>query len=138
MQRAALAVSRAPTAGKASTAPPASEALLAALGASLKSEGDALAKRVKGIIVFNIDGQEWTLDMRVDAPDGGSRLVKGPPSEKPDLTVTVNDANFAQLVMGKLNPQQAFLMRKIKISGSMGMAMKLQPILDAAQPKPKM
>eukprot|EP00955_Chlamydomonas_euryale_P045110 353069-Chlamydomonas_euryale.AAC.18 len=253
MQRAALAVSRAPTAGKASTAPPASEALLAALGASLKSEGDALAKRVKkasakprtpsgraatgaewgctfgkqiiktcvagcrasgkaatwhvshdsatirarmplcssarshvcmhpcvgGLAVwpfavlprlsvrFTLDGSfrlqglhmshcflhgcaqawrlhlrpncrhaafsrittqmfsfpnqnpilkkirrcvarrlEWTLDMRVDAPDGGSRLVKGPPSEKPDLTVTVNDANFAQLVMGKLNPQQ--------------------------------
>ncbi len=33
---------------------------------------------------------------------------------------------------------QAFLMRKLKIKGSMGMAMKLQPILDAAQPKAKL
>lgn len=33
---------------------------------------------------------------------------------------------------------QAFLMRKLKISGSMGMAMKLQPILDAAAPKAKL
>lgn len=36
------------------------------------------------------------------------------------------------------NALQAFLMRKLKIDGSMGMAMKLQPILDAAQPKSKL
>ena len=33
------------------------------------------------------------------------------------------------MVMGKLGPQQAFLMRKLKIQGSRGLAMKLQPIL---------
>lgn len=48
------------------------------------------------------------------------------------------DADFVRLVMGKLGPQQAFLMRKLKISGSMALAMKLQPILDAAAPQAKM
>lgn len=33
------------------------------------------------------------------------------------------------MVGGKLGPQQAFLMRKLKIAGSMALAMKLQPIL---------
>lgn len=33
---------------------------------------------------------------------------------------------------------QAFLLRKLKIGGSMAMAMKLQPILDAAAPKAKL
>ncbi len=33
---------------------------------------------------------------------------------------------------------QAFLTRKLKLSGGMGMAMKLQPVLDAAAPKAKM
>jgi hypothetical protein len=33
---------------------------------------------------------------------------------------------------------QAFLLRKLKISGSMGMAMKLPAVLEAAQPKSKM
>ena len=33
---------------------------------------------------------------------------------------------------------QAFLMRKLKIQGSMALAMKLQPILDAAAPKSKL
>lgn len=42
-------------------------------------------------------------------------------------------------VNGKLGSQQAFFMGKLKISGSMGLAMKLQPILDAAaEPKAKL
>ena len=36
-----------------------------------------------------------------------SIILQGPPqNEKPDLTLTVSDENFAKLVMGKLNPQQ--------------------------------
>ncbi|GLC61178.1 hypothetical protein PLESTB_001728000 [Pleodorina starrii] len=125
---------RAPTAAAATKA---SAALLQQLGKSLESEGPKLAKRIKGVVVFKIDGEEWTLDLS-EGTDG--KLYKGPPegSDKPDLTLTMSDANFAQLVMGKLNPQQAFLMQKLKINGSMAMAMKLQPILDAAQPKSKM
>jgi hypothetical protein len=34
--------------------------------------------------------------------------------------------------------QQAFLLRKLKLSGSMGLALKLQPILDAAAPRAKL
>ena len=33
---------------------------------------------------------------------------------------------------------QAFLTRKLKIGGSMGLALKLQPILDAAAPRAKL
>jgi hypothetical protein len=33
---------------------------------------------------------------------------------------------------------QAFLLRKLKIAGSMGMAMKLPAVLEAAQPKAKL
>ncbi len=33
---------------------------------------------------------------------------------------------------------QAFLMRKLKIGGSMALALKLQPILDAAAPRAKL
>ncbi len=59
----------------------------------------------QGIVVFKIDDAEWTLDLRPEAT--GERLYEGPPKEdKADITLTVTDANFAQLVMGKLNPQQ--------------------------------
>lgn len=92
---------------------------------------------MQAMVLFIIDGEKWTLDLR---PEHGT-LTKGPPSEdqdKPDLTLIMNDATFVGLVMGKIGSQQAFLMRKLKINGSMGLAMKLQPILDAAAPKSKM
>ena len=131
--------------------------------------------------MFKVEEDDWTLDLR----EGKGSVAKGVPSDKPDLTLTVSDENFAKMVMGKLNPQQvgfvvsfcdgrgararvgksgggggegggdrhpptqhthankqytnkAFLLRKLKISGSMGMALKLQPILDAAAPKAKL
>lgn len=56
----------------------------------------------QGLIVFDIDGEQWSLDLR----EGSGSLAKGLPADKADLTLTVTDANFAQLVMGKLNPQQ--------------------------------
>jgi len=114
-----------------------SEALLEELGKTLGKDDEQrekLIKKITGIVVFNIDGDNWTLDLR----EGKGTLNKGAPSDKEDIKLTINDDNFVKLVMGKLNPQQAFIMRKLKIAGSMALAMKLQPILDAAQPKAKL
>ena len=53
-------------------------------------------------MVFDIDGEKWTLDLTP-----GSRGVKhGAPDGKPDLTLTISDENFVKLVMGKMGPQQ--------------------------------
>eukprot|EP00878_Enallax_costatus_P003979 GHUV01004201.1.p2 GENE.GHUV01004201.1~~GHUV01004201.1.p2 ORF type:complete len:129 (+),score=40.24 GHUV01004201.1:99-485(+) len=120
----------------AGTPTKAAEALFDQLDKALKTEGEDLVAKTKGLVVFNIEGDQWTLDLR---PESGSGSVKkGAPAEKPDLTLTISDDNFVKLVMGKLNPQQAFLLRKLKISGSMGLALKLQPILDAAAPRAKL
>ena len=81
--------------------------------------------------MFDVNGKKWTLDLT----KGAGSVKEGEPDIKPDLTLTINDANFAQLVAGKLGAQQAFLFRKLRIKGSMAMAMKLQPILDAANEK---
>ncbi len=87
-------------------------------------------------MVFIIDGEQWTLDLR---PGKGSLARGEPPNgDKADITLSMNDDTFVKLVGGKIGSQQAFLMRKLKINGSMGLAMKLQPILDAAAPKAKM
>lgn len=57
---------------------------------------------------------------------------------KADIVLTMNGTTFVNLVNGKIGSQQAFLMRKLKIKGSMALAMKLQPVLDAAGPKSKL
>ena len=55
-------------------------------------------------MVFNIDNEKWTLDLRTKG-----RVYSGEPEndEKADLTLTITDENFMKLVMGKLGPQQA-------------------------------
>jgi putative sterol carrier protein len=59
-----------------------------------------------------------------------------PEGSTPDLTLTMTDDTFAKLVSGKLNPQQAFIFRKLKIKGGMAMAMKVTPVLQAARSPP--
>ena len=46
---------------------------------------------------------EWTLDLRQGETPS---LVDGPPKTEPDLRVTINDDNFANLVSGKLGQQK--------------------------------
>ena len=52
--------------------------------------------------------------------------------------MTTSDENFAKLASGSLNPQSAFLSGKIKIQGSMALAMKLQPVMSALGPQAKL
>ena len=66
------------------------------------------------------------------------QVTKGDPPAKAAVTLTVADADFAKLVAGKASPQQLFMTRKLKIGGSMAMALKLTPILQAAGPRAKL
>ena len=113
-----------------------------------------LSSTIHGVIVFEIDGGgRWVLDLRegrgaltrqganagggdgkgVDGNDGNDGNDGSSPSPpEPDLVLTMSGDTFVKLVGKTLSSQQAFLTRKLKIKGSMGMAMKLQPVLDAA------
>ena len=46
-----------------------------------------------------------------------------------DCTILISMKNFKKLLAGDLNPTTAFMMRKIKVEGDMGIAMKLSSIL---------
>ncbi|XP_016340462.1 non-specific lipid-transfer protein-like [Sinocyclocheilus anshuiensis] len=46
--------------------------------------------------------------------------------EKADCTIAMADSDLLDLMTGKMNPQTAFFQGKLKITGNMGMAMKLQ------------
>jgi hypothetical protein len=117
-----------------------------ATSAALRAE---LTSTIHGVIVFDIDGERWTLDLReghgslqhedgaatgdtaTDATDADATAAAAEAVEA-DLTLTMSGDTFVKLVSKKISSQQAFLTRKLKIKGSMGMAMKLQPVLDAA------
>jgi putative sterol carrier protein len=46
-----------------------------------------------------------------------------------DCTVTLSLANLAALLTGKLQPVTGFMMGKLKVSGDMSVAMKLQRVV---------
>lgn len=52
---------------------------------------------------------------------------------QPDLTVTMKDKDFVSIAQGKMKPQMGFMRGKLKIKGSMGLAMKLQGVIDIAR-----
>ena len=71
---------------------------------------------------FKFDcGEDGAITIR----DGG--VVLG--DEEADCTIHISRANLVKLMAGDLNPMTAFAFGKIKVSGDMGLAMKLGKVL---------
>ena len=71
---------------------------------------------------------EYLLDFKSSPPKVG-------PSHgaKADVTIKVADSDFVLLADGKLNPMQAFMQGKIKVSGQIALAQKLDTVFKAAK-----
>jgi len=71
----------------------------------------------------------------------GASLAKSPGSVLTTpiaVTLTLSDADFGNLVIGKANAQKLFMSGKLKIKGDVMKATKLDPILKKAQTKAKL
>ena len=93
---------------------------------NLKTRADKIAS-INAIYEFQIDGPTggtWTLDLT--APGG---QVKSGSAGNANCTVKMGDENFVKMVSGQLNPQMAFMTGKLKVTGNMGLALKLATIL---------
>ncbi|GAA6222502.1 non-specific lipid-transfer protein [Lates japonicus] len=93
----------------------------------LQEEGEQLVKKIGGVFAFKVrdgpGGKEatWIVDVK-----SGKGSVTNDPDKKADCTLSMCDEDLLDLMTGKLNPQTAFFKGKLKITGNMGMAMKLQ------------
>ncbi|XP_065529394.1 sterol carrier protein 2 [Lathamus discolor] len=93
----------------------------------LQEEGEQFVKKIGGVFAFKIKdgpgGKEatWIVDVK-----NGKGSVALNADKKADCTITMADTDLLALMTGKMNPQTAFFQGKLKISGNMGMAMKLQ------------
>ncbi|KAJ0032659.1 hypothetical protein NQD34_002740 [Periophthalmus magnuspinnatus] len=95
----------------------------------LQEEGEQFVKKIGGVFAFKVkdgpDGQEatWYVDVK-----NGKGSVHNNTAEKADCTIAMSDADLLAVLTGQMNPQTAFFQGKLKITGSMGMAMKLQSL----------
>jgi putative sterol carrier protein len=92
----------------------------------LRNKPDVVEK-INAVYQFNISGPtggQWS----VDCTQPGGKIAPGQ-AAAPKCTVACSDADFLNIVNGKLNAQMAFMSGKLKIQGDMGLAMKLQQIL---------
>ncbi|XP_044286095.1 sterol carrier protein 2 isoform X3 [Varanus komodoensis] len=93
----------------------------------LQEEGEQYVKKIGGIFAFKVKdgpgGKEatWVVDVK-----NGKGSVDINSDKRVDCTVTMSDNDLLALMTGQMNPQTAFFQGKLKISGNMGMAMKLQ------------
>ncbi|KAH8902689.1 sterol-binding-like protein [Coniochaeta sp. PMI_546] len=112
------------------------DAINEALSASEADKKDAI-KQGNAVFAFTLknaagETESWHIDLKNTGTVG-----KGL-GEKPTVTLSLSDADFANLVSGKGNAQRLFMSGKLKIKGDIMKATKLDPILKKAQTKAKL
>lgn len=105
-----------------------SDLVFAEIGRRIRDAGDELVKKVNAVFGWEIskDGRtvrEWTVDLKT----GRGSLHRG--AGGADVTFTVSDEDFMEVVMGKLNPQKAFFAGKLKVKGNIMLSQKLEAVL---------
>lgn len=74
---------------------------------------------------FDLTGESWTLRINNGAPS-----VSPGPAQSPNTTFIATTDDWLSIATGKLNPVTAFMQQKLKVKGDMGLAMKLQGVLQ--------
>lgn len=89
----------------------------------------AALKGKEGVYQFNLTGDDGgTFQMIIDPEE--ARAIKGE-EKTPSVVLTMKADDFKDLVAGSLNPTAAFMSGKLKIKGNMGLALKLQTVLNS-------
>ena len=107
------------------------EAVFDKMAPYLKEKGAEVVKKVGFVYHMDISPAKgkpattWTIDLK----NGNGSLAKGKEG-KADATFAMTDDDAFALFQGKLNPQTAFMQGKMKMKGSMALAMKLGQLFD--------
>ncbi|XP_023073742.1 SCP2 sterol-binding domain-containing protein 1 [Piliocolobus tephrosceles] len=95
----------------------------------IREVGAQLVKKVNAIFQLDItkDGKiilQWTIDLK----NGSGDMYPGPARLPADAVFTIPEPVFMELVLGKMNPQKAFLAGKFKVSGKVLLSQKLERV----------
>ncbi|XP_012262596.2 hydroxysteroid dehydrogenase-like protein 2 [Athalia rosae] len=105
--------------------------IFTAIQANLSSD---LVNKTGAIFQFNVKGDEastWFIDLK----NGKGSAGKGEPGQPADTTLTMDSENFFAMFSGKLKPTAAFMTGKLKITGNLQKAMKLENLMNSLKSK---
>lgn len=97
--------------------------------------------KINAIIDFTIGlGDNKTISYIVDVKNAPGSVKVNPGGAKSDCKIVINDDDLLNILAGKSNMMSAFTQKKIKISGNMSIAMKLNQLFASIlkQQKPKL
>ena len=89
------------------------------------------AAKLNKTVQWTITGEEpgvWAIHIA----DGTARLIPGG-VEKPDVTFTIKSQDWLAIAEGKLNPMNAFMMGKLKVTGDMTFALQVPQFLPVGK-----
>ncbi len=78
---------------------------------------------VEAIIQYRLTGEEGG-DYIIDIRDGKCKVSEGV-AEEPAVTLTADGRDFADVLLGRANGMQYFMLGKLKLAGDLNLAMKL-------------
>uniref|UniRef100_A0A182W363 Hydroxysteroid dehydrogenase-like protein 2 n=1 Tax=Anopheles minimus TaxID=112268 RepID=A0A182W363_9DIPT len=93
---------------------------------SLLSE--EIVRKTGAVYEFKVKGEEagtWFADLK----NGTGKVGKGNPPATADAVLTMDSKHFFDMFTGKLKPANAFMTGKLKISGDLQKAMKLEKLM---------
>ena len=95
---------------------------------------EEVVKQTNGSFLFELSGKNagcWLLDLK------NSPGSVGPVSEdtEADVRMKMSSENMVDMFNGKLGATTAFMTGKLKISGNMGLAMKLEQLIGKVRSK---
>jgi len=82
---------------------------------------------LSGVALFDLSGEgggKWTVTFGAE----GVKVEEGE-TASPNVTLSMDAQDFLAMSKGQLSPMSAFMQGKIKISGDMSLAMRLQGLL---------
>ncbi len=82
-----------------------------------------MAEGIDAVIQYKLTGEEGG-DYIITIKDGKCSVAEGE-AENPTMTLTADGRDFGDVLLGKANGMQYFMMGKLKLAGDLNLAMKL-------------